>query len=70
MRDNTDPQTLRKEQLSNFNPERTHSHVSNIKSVLYHFQELVKLPWILPWLLRSSGFAPGLWNYGDLALKH
>lgn len=69
MRNNTDPQTLRREQLSNFNPERTHIHVSNIRSMLYHFQDLMKLPWILPWLLGSSWFAPGLWDYGDLALK-
>lgn len=69
MRNNTDPQTLRREQLSNFNPERTHIHVSSIRSMLYHFQGLMKLPWILPWPLGSSGFAPGLWDYGDLALK-
>lgn len=48
-RTNTDPQTLRHEELRSFNPERPLIHVSNIRSVLYHFRDLLKLSWILPW---------------------
>lgn len=70
LRTNTDPQTLRNEELRNFNPEKSLIHVSNVRSVLDRFQDLLKLSWILYWLLGSSGFAPGLWDYGDIALKH
>lgn len=55
MRNNTDPRTLRKEQLSNFSPERTYIFVSNTRSMLYHFQDPMKLLWILPWLLEVLG---------------
>lgn len=46
---NTDPQTLRHEELRSFNPERSLLHVSNIRGVSYHFRDLLKLSWILPW---------------------
>lgn len=50
--------------------QKIHSSMFPISGVFYRFQDLLRSSWILPWLLGSSGFVPGLWDYGDIASKH